>query len=228
MKCERCHEAEATKALSVEIDGQPSTVFVCDACAAKEKSADKKADPAPDSPIGAGEMDVAAKQALPSALSDMLLDIAKMLGAEKAGGKPPVFEVRVRDADGHVIHTASSNDEGQGGDGSDSSTVLRCPACGMTLDELRDGRRFGCPECYTTFRDEVPEFTRELQFDDRHVGNAPARVVREATLHDLSLRLRKAVARQRFKEAEELSERIRELGGDPDTSSDGGEETSHR
>ncbi len=222
MKCERCHEAEATKALSVEIDGQPSTVFVCDACAAKEKSASEKASGAA-APDGSGEMDVAAKQALPSALSDMLLDLAKMLGGEKTGGKPPVFEVRVRDAAGHVLHASSGDLADSSGDG--EAPVLRCPGCGMTLDELRDGRRFGCPECYTTFRDEVPEFTRELQFDDRHVGNAPARVVREATLHELSLKLRKAVARQRFKEAEALSERIRALGGDPESPSDGGEES---
>ena len=215
MKCERCHKAEATKALSVEIDGQPSTLFVCDECAAKEAAKHPGQGGEGGAPA-AGAMDVAAKPAsgMPS-LADMLLDMAKMVSGQQKGGKPPVFELHVRDSEGHELH-ASSDDSGDGG----GEPVLQCPNCHMTLDELRDGRRFGCPECYATFRDEVLVFTREMQFDDRHVGKAPARVVREAELHELTLRLRKAVARQRFKEAEALTARIRELGGNPDSAPD--------
>ncbi len=216
MKCERCHNAEATKALSVELDGQPSTIFVCEECARKESASGSAggAHDGDDNPVSGG-MDVATKTpGLPS-LADMLLDMAKMVSAAQKGGKPPVFEVHVRDSEGHELH-ASSEDGAKGPD-----AVPECPVCHMTLDELRDGRRFGCPQCYETFRDEVPTFTRELQFDDMHVGKAPARIVRETELHDLTLRFRKAVARQRFKEAKALSERIRELGGNPDSDTSG-------
>ena len=219
MKCERCHSAEATKALSVEIDGQPSTLFVCEECAAKAAAEKPPAKPAadgdaPDAPEGG--MDIAASRPFPS-LPDLLLDMARRLGAAQKGGKPPVFEVHVRDSEGHEIH-ASSEDVSE-----ESEPEPKCPLCHMTLDELRDGRRFGCPECYETFRDEVPVFTREMQYDDRHVGRQPRRLVREAELHDLTLRLRKAVARQRFREAEQLSARIRALGGDPAASDPGTE-----
>ena len=121
----------------------------------------------------------------------------------------------MRDGEGHELHASSE-------DGSPAADpVPQCPVCHMTLDELRDGRRFGCPQCYETFRDEVPAFTRELQFDDFHVGKVPARIVRETELHELTLRLRKAVARQRFKDAKALSERIRELGGNPESGANG-------
>lgn len=222
MKCERCHKAEATKALSVEIDGQPSTIFVCADCAAKEGQKPQGKDGADGAPGRPGGVDIAAKSGMPS-LADMLLDMAKKLSAPQNGGKPPVFEVHVRDSEGHELHASSDDPDALG-----AEPVLQCPNCHMTLDELRDGRRFGCPECYVTFRDEIPIFTRELQFDDRHVGKAPVRVLREAELHELTLQLRKAVARQRFKEAEALSARIRELGGNPESASDEGSDEKDR
>ena len=38
----------------------------------------------------------------------------------------------------------------------------RCPSCGFTLEDLRRIRRFGCAECYTTFRDDVNQMLRGM------------------------------------------------------------------
>lgn len=211
MKCERCHKAEATKALAVEVDGQPSTVFVCAECAAQETSARAKRKGGGTPPVAPeGGVDVAAAQSqgMPS-IADMLLDMAKMVSGKKGGAKPPVFEFHVRDGEGPV---AMGGDEAQG-ESEDGDGVLRCPECNMTLEELRDGRHFGCPKCYDVFRDEVLVFTRELQYDDHHVGMRPMRVMIGLELHQLKVLYRKAIARQNYREADELAERIRDLGG---------------
>ena len=210
MKCERCHEKDATKALSVMIDGQPSTLFVCDDCAAKEPGDGAAA------PNATGGTPADGKPAGDSpSLADILLDMAKLVSAAQRDGKPPIFEVHVQDGEGHVIHHASSTDESPDDDGESAAPAApaACPACHLTLDAIRDSRRFGCPVCYETFRDEVLAFTRELQYDDSHVGKVPAAVAREEKIRSLRKRLRRAMARQCYEEASKLTDEIRSLGG---------------
>ena len=48
--------------------------------------------------------------------------------------------------------------------------LRRCPGCGFTLDDLRRIRRFGCAECYTTFRDEVSQMLRGTTKCSRYSG----------------------------------------------------------
>ena len=216
MKCERCHEKEATKALPVTIDGQPSTLFVCDDCAAKEPG---PASAKPDGTPGDGNA--------PS-LADILLDMAKLVSAAQRDGKPPIFEVHVQDGEGHVIHHASSSDVAPDRVPDEAQPVPECPVCHLTLDRLRDERRFGCPRCYEVFRDEIPVFTRELQYDDRHVGKIPAALARAEELRSLRKKLRRALSRQRYEEASTLSDRIRALGGDPGEAPEGGRDGGHR
>lgn len=215
MKCERCHEKEATKALSVTIDGQPSTLFVCDDCAAKEPNA-KPVRPAKSDGGPEGEDGEKATGNGPS-LADILMDMAKLVGAAQKDGKPPIFEVHVQDGEGHVIHHVSSSD-GTPEENADAKPAEPpvCPACHMTLDTLRDRRLFGCPKCYETFRDEVLAFTRELQYDDSHVGKVPAAIARAEKIRSLRKRLRRAMTRQRYEEASKLTAEIRSLGGSPD------------
>ena len=217
MKCERCHEKEATKALSVMIDGQPSTLFVCDECAGKEP------DSKPAKPDGAagGLQDDSDGNKGGISLADILLDMAKMVSAAQKDGKPPVFEVHVQDGEGHVIHHASSSDASPDEPPAEPAAVPECPVCHTTLDMLRDRRRFGCPHCYEVFRDEIPVFTRELQYDDRHVGKIPAALARAEELRSLRKRLRRALSHQRYEEASALTDRIRALGGESDETSEG-------
>lgn len=223
MKCERCHEREATKALSVAIDGQASTLFVCDECAAKEppRSRPGQANDSQSGQVGdnaAGQGGDAPEETTPdlSPLADILMDMAKMVSAAQRDGKPPIFEVHVQDGEGHVIHHRSSNGAPAPETEEEApSPQPECPVCHMTLDRLRDGRRLGCPQCYETFRDEIPAFTRELQYDDRHVGKKPAALARDEEIRSLKKKLRRALARQRYEEASGITERIRGLGGEP-------------
>ena len=217
MKCERCHDKEATKALSVTIDGHPSTIFVCDECAGKEPAAAPAKSDGPDGRFPDGEGGPEGGLSL----ADILLDMAKMVSAAQRDGKPPIFEVHVQDGEGHVIHHASSSDAAPDEVPSEPEPVPECPVCHTTLDMLRDRRRFGCPRCYEVFRDEIPVFTRELQYDDRHVGKVPAALARAEELRSLRKKLRRALSHQRYEEASALSDRIRALGGDSDEASEG-------
>jgi protein-arginine kinase activator protein McsA len=144
----------------------------------------------------------------------MLLDLANAVGAAQRDGKPPVFEIHIRDGQGHVIHHSSGPEREQNGE-VEAEPVPECPVCHLTLHELRDSGRFGCPKCYEVFRDEVPVFTRELQYDDRHVGRVPAAIAKAEEVRRLQKRLRKALSRQRYEDATALADRIRGLGGTP-------------
>lgn len=209
MKCERCHKAEATQAVAVTIDGQASTLFVCADCAAKEESS--KSDKGGTIRNQSGALDVATAQSGPhSPLTDMLMNMARMAASRQKGNHPPVFEVHMRDADGNLIHPEAEELD------IEMQPSRQCPNCRMTLEALRDGRHFGCSECYTTFRDEILAFTRELQYDDKHLGRAPRRVREDHEVKALLRKLRRAVSLQQYREAAEIMALLEQHGINPE------------
>ena len=91
----------------------------------------------------------------------------------------------------------------------------QCPACGFTLDDLRRVRRFGCSECYHTFRDELGNILRGMHKNSNHVGKVPKGQmeveVRAQRLEELRSRLDQAVNSENYEEAAGLRDEIRQL-----------------
>jgi protein arginine kinase activator len=92
----------------------------------------------------------------------------------------------------------------------------RCPSCGFTLDDLRRVRRFGCGDCYQTFRDEVMPMLKGLHKGATHAGKVPEGLMavqfHHQRLEELRSRLDQAITSENYEEAAGIRDEIRNLG----------------
>ncbi len=90
-----------------------------------------------------------------------------------------------------------------------------CPSCGFGLDDLLRVRRFGCADCYGTFRDETLAMLRGMHRGLRHNGKTPkgliAREAKQRRLSELREKLESAIASESYEEAAGLRDEIRNL-----------------
>ena len=94
-----------------------------------------------------------------------------------------------------------------------------CDVCGMTYQEFLKGGRFGCSNCYESFRNTLEKSLRSIQGSDTHTGKKPIgfetkteKIVKELSEIDkLSIRLQDAIEKEEFEEAAKIRDRIREL-----------------
>ncbi len=90
-----------------------------------------------------------------------------------------------------------------------------CPACGFTLEDLHRVRRFGCAECYTTFREDIAPMLRGMHRGASHVGKVPEGLMalqfKHQRLQDLRSRLEQAIASENYEEAAGIRDEIHTL-----------------
>lgn len=91
----------------------------------------------------------------------------------------------------------------------------RCASCGMTYGEFNHVGKFGCPDCYEAFKEEIPPLLRRIHGHSKHVGKVPNRgtgVFRTATqVKRLRQHLQKLVQEERYEEAAKVRDEIRAL-----------------
>jgi protein arginine kinase activator len=96
-----------------------------------------------------------------------------------------------------------------------SGGTKKCLACGFTLEDLHRVRRFGCAECYTTFREDIAPMLRGMHRGSTHVGKVPeglmAKQFKHQRLQDLRSRLEQAVASENYEEAAGIRDEIHSL-----------------
>jgi protein arginine kinase activator len=87
-----------------------------------------------------------------------------------------------------------------------------CPRCHMRRTDFKKTSRFGCPDCYETFAQELPPLLKAIHHAEQHVGKAPAResvrVKVSAEIARLQHDLEAAVAAERYEEAAKLRDEI--------------------
>jgi protein arginine kinase activator len=90
-----------------------------------------------------------------------------------------------------------------------------CPVCGTTLSQFQSSGRFGCPECYTTFRDDVQGLVEKIHDASQHIGKVPHRVSSEISLQkdvrQLQLELKRAIRREDYEKAAHLRDEIKTM-----------------
>ena len=96
-----------------------------------------------------------------------------------------------------------------------------CKVCGFSLDDLRKTRRFGCSDCYETFREEVSHMLSGMHKGLEHHGKVPGGLIARQVMHrrieDLRKQLDEAVRKESFEDAATLRDEIRRLEGSADT-----------
>lgn len=89
-----------------------------------------------------------------------------------------------------------------------------CPGCTTTLSQFQASGRFGCPDCYTTFKDDVQGLVEKIHDASQHVGKVPQRVSSEVSLQkdirQLQVELKRAVRREDYEKAAGLRDQIKQ------------------
>ena len=90
-----------------------------------------------------------------------------------------------------------------------------CPACGTTLSQFQSSGRFGCPECYVAFKEDVQNLVEKIHDSTQHSGKVPRRtssdVAMQKDLRQLQVDLKKAIRNEEYEKAAALRDQIRKL-----------------
>lgn len=91
----------------------------------------------------------------------------------------------------------------------------KCTLCGATFRELCEGGKTGCPTCYSVFREEFGPTLSRLHGSADHKGRAPGKFKQKreekARLCAMEKDLKKAIAEERYEDAAQLRDKIKEL-----------------
>jgi len=103
----------------------------------------------------------------------------------------------------------------QAGQKSKKGKEPECPGCGITLGQFQSSGRFGCPQCYVSFRDDILPLVEKIHDASQHVGKVPQRVSLEVSLQKelrlLQLELKRTVKREDYEKAAALRDKIRKV-----------------
>ena len=114
-----------------------------------------------------------------------------------------------------LLHGIASQAQQQQAQRSRKSKESACPACGATLSQFQSSGRFGCPECYTTFKEDVQGLVEKIHDSSQHIGKVPRRISADISLQkdirQLQLDLKKSVKREDYEKAAAIRDQIRQL-----------------
>jgi len=92
---------------------------------------------------------------------------------------------------------------------------LKCLRCGFSQADFKKSGRLGCPECYKTFAEGLEGLLKTMHKGTRHEGKVPEalRASREHSdrLKLLQKKLAKAIEQEKFEEAAQLRDEIKQL-----------------
>lgn len=90
-----------------------------------------------------------------------------------------------------------------------------CPSCGFTYRQFLKVGKFGCANCYDTFRDQLPPVLKRLQADVKHVGKIQTDekqlVHYQKQIESIRQQMQQAIAAERFEEAAKLRDEVRAI-----------------
>ena len=93
----------------------------------------------------------------------------------------------------------------------------KCPVCGYGWVDFNRTGRFGCSECYKTFKTDSERVLRQAHSASEHIGRIPsksgAEVKAKRRLEELRRSLKDAVAREDYETAAQIHAEIKEIEG---------------
>lgn len=93
---------------------------------------------------------------------------------------------------------------------------LKCEKCGQTYSEFSSEGKFGCDECYNTFKSKLDPLLKGLHGHNHHKGKIPKHSSRDILLKrekdNLKKELEDAVKEERFEKAAILRDKLIDIG----------------
>jgi len=91
----------------------------------------------------------------------------------------------------------------------------KCPSCGLTFSQFREGGRLGCPRDYDVFKKGLTPLLERIHGSAKHVGKMPRKVnadtAKERALLDLRSQLEEAIQHEKYETAAEIRDRIKTI-----------------
>lgn len=95
------------------------------------------------------------------------------------------------------------------------ATGVRCEQCGFTQNDFKKHGRFGCPQCYDTFKGLLDPMLDGMHKGTRHVGKFPHRALERQSLQErldrLEGELNEAIRSERYEEAARFRDEISQV-----------------
>lgn len=92
---------------------------------------------------------------------------------------------------------------------------VHCSLCGYAYSNFRQVGRFGCPECYTSFKSQVLPLLRQIHGSTDHRGKIPLDLGPKATLKKELMCLKEDLARmielEEYEKAALVRDKIKEM-----------------
>ncbi len=95
-----------------------------------------------------------------------------------------------------------------------SNAIKSCDICGMTYEDIRKSGRFGCENCYSTFKVELEAILKNVQGSTRHEGKFPKRAAGmqlKREIEKLKLEQMKAIENEEYEEAARIRDLLKEM-----------------
>lgn len=94
---------------------------------------------------------------------------------------------------------------------------LICPNCNLAFGDFKKHGRFGCAECYKTFRDEIVKIVTKIHGASSHTGKNPKKGDKPQNQRIEMMKLREelkwALEKEEYERAAEIRDRIKRLVG---------------
>ncbi len=86
-----------------------------------------------------------------------------------------------------------------------------CSDCGMSIHEFHASGRLGCERDYRVFRSDIKDLLLKIHGKSRHRGKVPHSLQKWKDLVDLRKRLNSVINQEKYEEAAEIRDKIKQL-----------------
>nr|WP_106781884.1 UvrB/UvrC motif-containing protein [Lysinibacillus timonensis] len=91
-----------------------------------------------------------------------------------------------------------------------------CPSCGFTFRQFLNQGKLGCPQCYETFSNKLPQVLTKIQAGTKHSGKTPGssknrQLQLKKQIETTREQLQLAIVEERFEDAAKLRDEIKDM-----------------
>ncbi len=97
---------------------------------------------------------------------------------------------------------------------SNQSAITRCSCCGSTYQDIAESGRCGCPECYTTFYNQLLPYFKRVHGSTEHIGkkiNVADKKDETDTIDELRELLKQLIKEENYEQAAVVRDKIKSL-----------------